>query len=467
MNDMFQQLTGFVQADLAKKIKWIDFVAPEDLKRMQQFHRERREAGKTPPKQYEFTLLNKSGKQHHILLNIDLIPGTSMSVASLLDISIRVKALNELKQSQEKFQSLVENINDVIYELDTNWRITYISPSVEAVTGFCPESYLGMHFMEVVRPEDQTFIAEIHNEFLTTKTVSPFNFRIKTKNKQLVWIRISARPVLKDGQLIGARGVAVNVTRQKAIEAELIQAKEEAEEANHLKSAFLATMSHELRTPLNAIIGFSQLMDHTVPKKELIEMGQIIFNSGNHLLSIIESILSLSMLQSRQAKLRTETFFLRDLQKNLQFYVESELIKHEKPQVTSLFEYLDDSCKIELSTDKTKLTQLLTNLLGNAVKYSEKGVIRHSCTIKEQDITFCVKDEGIGIPPEKQAIVFERFRQIDDTSTRKHGGVGLGLAICKEISELLHGDIWVESEPGKGSSFYFRLPGVVKIRKVG
>lgn len=462
MNDMFMQLTGYTKTDLANKKKWTDYVAPDDLSRMQQFHQERRETGKNPPKQYEFTLISKHGKQHQILLNIDLIPGTSMSVASLLDISIRVNALNELKQSQEKYQSLVENINDVIYELDENWTITYISPSVEAVTGFKPESYLGKYFMEVVVPEDQASIQEIHIKFLETKTIGPFTFRIQTKDKQLVWIRISARPVFEGGQFIGSRGVAMNVTRQKAIEAELIQAKEEAEQANHLKSAFLATMSHELRTPLNAIIGFSQLMDHTVPQKDMIEMGQIIFNSGNHLLSIIESILNLTMLQSRRVKRRTETFFLSDLQKTLQFYLESELSKHKKPQLTSQFQLLEDSQKIELTTDKTRLTQLLTNLLGNAVKYSEKGVIRYTYKVEDQDIVFCVEDEGIGIPPDKLDIIFDRFRQVDDTSTRRHGGVGLGLAICKEIAELLAGDIWVESKHKQGSSFYFRLPGVVK-----
>lgn len=465
MNDMFMQLTGYTETDLANKVKWIEFIAPEDLKRMQQFHQDRRETGKNPPKQYEFKLISKHGNQHQILLNVDLIPGTSMSVASLLDISIRVKALNELKQSQEKYQNLVENINDVIYELDGNWRITYISPSVQAVTGFKPESYLGKYFMEVVVPEDQASIQEIHIKFLETKTIGPFTFRIQTKDKQLVWIRISARPVFEGGQFIGSRGVAMNVTKQKAIEAELIQAKEEAEQANHLKSAFLATMSHELRTPLNAIIGFSQLMDHTVPQKDMIEMGQIIFNSGNHLLSIIESILNLTMLQSRRVKRRTETFFLSDLQKTLQFYLESELSKHKKPQLTSQFQLLEDSQKIELTTDKTRLTQLLTNLIGNAVKYSEKGVIRYTYKVEDQDIVFCVEDEGIGIPPDKLDIIFDRFRQVDDTSTRRHGGVGLGLAICKEIAELLKGDIWVESKHRQGSSFYFRLPGVVK--KIG
>ncbi len=466
MNDMFVQLTGYTETDMTNKAKWIDFVLPEDMKRMQQYHRERREAGKNPPKQYECKLINKQGQQHHILLNIDLIPGTTMSVASLLDISLRVNALDELKQSQEKYQNLVENVNDVIYELDRNWTVTYISPTVEAVTGYPAESYLGKHFMEVIAPEDHSIMQEVHQKFVETKKIAPFTFRVKTKDKSLVWIRISARPVLKDGQLIGSRGVAVNVTQHKITENELIQAKEDAEQANHLKSAFLATMSHELRTPLNTIIGFSKLMDHTVPKEEMIDMAGIIYNSGNHLLSIIESIFNLTLLQSRQVKLKTETFSLRDLQKNLQFYLGSELSKYKKAQLTTHFQHLDDRQEIDLTTDKTKLTQLLTNLLGNAVKYSDKGVIQYSYQIEDQDILFCVKDEGMGIPPGKQDIIFEHFRQIDDTNTRKHGGVGLGLAICKEIAELVNGDIWVESEHNQGSSFYFRLPGVVKVRKM-
>jgi PAS domain S-box-containing protein len=384
-----------------------------------------------------------------------------MSVASLLDISKRVHALDDLKKSQEKYQNLVENINDVIFELDSEWKFNYISPSTEAISGFPPETYIGKSFLEPIVPEDWDLMKNSFLEFLNTKVIPPIDYRIKTKNNELIWVRSSAKPIIKNDVVVGVRGVSINITKQKEIEAELIHAKEEAEKADRLKSAFLATMSHELRTPLNAIIGFSHLIDKTIPKKNIIEMAKIIFDSGNHLLNIIESIFELAMLQSHESKLKIQPFFLSDLLKNLKFFLNSELKKENKTHITVSFPETSENKHITMQADLTKLTQLMVNLLSNAVKYTDHGEIKLAWDIQGESITFFVKDTGIGIPKEKHAIVFDRFRQVDDSNTRKYSGVGLGLAICKEISELIGGQLWMESEHGKGSTFYFKLGNVV------
>ncbi|MGQ7869438.1 PAS domain S-box protein [Sunxiuqinia sp. sy24] len=465
MNDMFKQLSGFTQTDLDNKVKWMDFVSPEDLPRMLQYQKERGKPGKNPPRQYDCTLISKHGTHHHAMINIDRIPETNMSVASLLDITLRIKAIDELKQSQEKYQNLVESINDIIYELDEDWNFSYVSPSVEAITGYSPDFYLGKHFMTVVSPTNVSRMQQEFDLFLNAPDSVPFDFQPNTKHKQEVWLRISVHPKMEKGSMSGLRGIAIDITKQKATEAELIHAKEKAEQANNLKSAFLATMSHELRTPLNAIIGFSQLMDDSISKEDLLEMGKIIYNSGNHLLSIIESILDLTMLQSKQARVKAETFDFSDLLKDLRFFLNGELQKQENKKLCGVFPNLDESHKIELNTDRTKLTQLLTNLLSNAVKYSKEGAIEFGYQLTDETITFAVKDDGIGIPVDKQELIFERFRQLDDTSTRRYSGVGLGLAICKEIADLLNGKLWVESAVGKGATFYFELPLVASIQK--
>ena len=461
VNEKFEELCLLPKEELENKIKWTDFVSKEDLERMLKYHKERREEGKNPPKQYEFTLKTIDGKLHNILLNVDLIPETKMSVASLLDITPRVNALNQLKESHEKYQNLVENINDVIYELDSEWKFKYISPSIEIITGFTPESYIGKSFIEVIVPEDVERIQARYDNFRQTKIVAPVEFRAKNKENKLIWIHSSGLPVYTNGELVGSRGIAINITKLKETEAQLILAKEEAENANRLKSAFLATMSHELRTPLNAIIGFSQIIDETQSKEDILEMTKIIYNSGTHLLSIIESIFELAMFQSNAARLKHDKFFFSDLIKSLKFFLQSEISKSEKTQISGNFKKPSGSENFVLKTDQTKLIQLLTNLLGNAVKYCNKGEISFEYSIQDRDITFIIKDQGIGIPKEKQAIIFERFRQIDDTSTRRYGGVGLGLAICKEISELLQGELWMESELGVGSTFHFKLKDVL------
>ena len=462
VNEKLEELIGYPKEELENKRKWPDFVDKKDLERMAKYHEDRRKNGDNPPKQYEFVLIDRWETRHHILLNIDLIPGTRMSVASLLDISARIQALNELRESREKYQNLVENVNDIIFELDGNWNFSYISPNSEVILGYRPETYIGKFFMDTIVAGDLKRIQAYLEEVLETKIAPQIDFRPKTADNRLVWLRASSKLIVENDIVVGVRGVCIDVTKQKEIEAELIHAKEEAEKADRLKSAFLASMSHELRTPLNAIIGFSNLIDESLPKETMIEMAGIIHNSGNHLLSIIESIFELAMLQSKESKLKVQKFHLADLLKNLQFFMNSELEKQDKTHIRTSFPAFDRSRHIVLQTDQTKLTQLLVNLLANAVKYTEKGEINMNWEMEGHAITFAVKDTGIGIPEEKQPIVFDRFRQVDDSITRKYSGVGLGLAICKEIAELLQGELWLDSEFGSGSTFYFKLGNVVE-----
>ena len=178
VNDEFVELAGVPREELVEKAKWTNFVSSDDYQRMYQFHKERRDTGNTPPKQYEFKLIRKDGQHRHILLYVDLIPGTKMSVASLLDITARVHALEDLQSSREKYQNLVENINDIIYELDKNWCFIYVSPSVKNLTGNSPEFYLGKHFMEVVSEQDRQRVAERFEDFWQTGKVMPVDFRV-------------------------------------------------------------------------------------------------------------------------------------------------------------------------------------------------------------------------------------------------------------------------------------------------
>ncbi|MBN1821795.1 MAG: response regulator, partial [Prolixibacteraceae bacterium] len=300
---------------------------------------------------------------------------------------------------------------------------------------------------------------EKFKNLLYKNKVAPNEFRIKTKSGKLVWIRTSANIIFENGEAAGIRGLAVDISAQKETELELIKAKEKAEESDRLKSAFLASMSHELRTPLNAVIGFSGLIIEETDIQQITEMGKHINESGNHLLNIIEDIFEISMLQTKKHKVINEEFSISDLLDSLKRYTIFEIEKTNKTNLN--LEFLNPSPSTLLYTDKTKLNQVLINLVKNSIKFTIKGKISLSYKITDGDIEFCVNDTGIGIPEDKINIIFEQFRQVDDSLTREHGGVGLGLAICKEISKILDGNLWVESKEKEGTSFYFLLKNVV------
>jgi len=265
----------------------------------------------------------------------------------------------------------------------------------------------------------------------------------------------------KNVDQLGAVCVIRDISERKIAEKELIIAKERAEESDRLKSAFLATMSHELRTPLNAVIGFSSLIDETMEIPVIMEMVKIIYNSGNHLLSIIDSVFNLALLQAKVSKVYLEVFNLSDFVDSLKPYLQTKIINEKKEHINIVNHNFCTGKPVYIKSDKTKLMQIMVYLFDNAIKYTEKGSVEYGCKLEDKSVIFYVKDTGIGIPKDKQSIVFERFRQVEDSITREHGGVGLGLSICLEIADLLDSKIWFESEVNSGSIFYFKLNNAI------
>ncbi len=253
----------------------------------------------------------------------------------------------------------------------------------------------------------------------------------------------------------------------KWLRKELIKAKEHAEESDRLKTAFLQNMSHEIRTPMNAIMGFSSLLaDYYNDKPKLEQFAEIINLRCNDLLEIINDILAISKIESGQLPVNNEVCNLNDLFAELaDFFTEHQKrigkqhIKFELQALCSLSEFT-------IITDKVKLRQIFINLIGNAFKFTETGKIEGGCKFDaNDDLVFYVSDTGIGIPSDKQDIIFERFIQLPQDKDISYGGTGLGLSIVKGLITLLGGRIWVESEPenlseGKagGTTFYFSIP---------
>jgi len=264
-------------------------------------------------------------------------------------------------------------------------------------------------------------------------------------------------PMIGEGeQYFGRVWYFRDITEAKQAEKELISSKRKAEESDQLKTAFLQNISHEIRTPLNSILGFSKLLNKPdIPEDKLKQFSGIIIKSSEQLLTIVNDIITISSLETGQEKLTLHKFCVNDLISDLL----TIFTMHPARQKVSIDAKQQVSDKeSEITTDKGKLIQILSNLLINALKFTHQGFVEFGYNIEDDNFVFYVKDTGIGIKPEMQEVVFDRFRQGDSTISTEYGGTGLGLAISKGFTELMGGKIWVESEPGKGSTFYFTIP---------
>jgi signal transduction histidine kinase/CheY-like chemotaxis protein/PAS domain-containing protein len=261
-------------------------------------------------------------------------------------------------------------------------------------------------------------------------------------------------------QILKTAAITLGTTYVKILtEKELITQKEKAEKSDKLKSAFLATMSHELRTPMNAIIGFSEIPDEDTTLEEFHSFNEIIHTSGKQLQAIIEDLFNISLIEAGEISLKEETFPIDRIVTNIEktFKLEQKLASKEH-----LVFYLKEDPALanrSIKTDQTRLLQILDNLIRNAIKFTERGFVEFGFRMENATtIQFYVKDSGIGIHEEKQELIFEKFRQVDDSHTRKYGGTGLGLAIASNLSKLLGGTLTVASEPDKGALFSLTLP---------
>lgn len=262
--------------------------------------------------------------------------------------------------------------------------------------------------------------------------------------------------------------ISISVNRSKTL-SNLKIALEKATESDRLKSAFLATMSHELRTPLNAVIGFSEMISADLPLEDIVEFSQIIHNSGNQLLHIIEDIFDITLIEAGNVEIVFEEVELKPIMDKINESIKIEQHRLTKNDLTVNYTNAGNNEEIILNTDPSKLKQILINLTKNAIKFTEKGTVNYGYTIIKSKgkplLRFYVEDTGIGISEENLTMIFDMFRQVEYSNTREFGGVGIGLSIAKKMVELLGGELWVDSTLGKGSTFYFTLPNALIYQK--
>lgn len=341
------------------------------------------------------------------------------------------------------------------------YRLLYVSEGLKA-WGYNPGIALSRSegYVDLVHPEDRLWLDKELDKQVANKVESETRqFRVLTKEGEIRWamdFNLILYP--EDGEPI-VYGYMVDFTRIKLLEAELLEAREKAENASVAKDHFLASMSHEIRTPLNGILGFIQVLMQLDATPEQMEYYKIISSSGNNLMKIVNDVLDVSKIESGKMELVISEFDLAFLMKDV---IKGFAHNRQKSSVDIRLN-LSDKLPPILYGDMMRLKQVLINLLQNSMKFTEEGYIELTADIYNQTgtdvrILFGVADTGIGIDPKKQSDIFDNFSQLDNSLTRRYGGTGLGLAIVKRLVELMNGFIWVESEPGEGSQFFFIIP---------
>jgi len=628
VNKAAEDLTGYTKAELLK-MNFKDYTKKEDHKRLFRAFNFIYKTG-LPLHNLSIEAYMKDKSKRCFEISLSLVRKGEQVIefqGSSMDITERKQAEEALQENEKKYRALLENINDLVMEMDSEGKFTFVSPQIFDMFGYTEEESIGRTAMDFIHPDD---IEKCMKAMKTLDKVKNIEYRLRHKDGHYVWVSTSGRYIpdddggfkvvsvlrditeqkqaeqvqkllfnisnavyitdslenltafikeelgtiidttnfyiaiydsktdmlsfpffvdekdkvtftpagktltkyvidtkkslladidlkkrlVKEGKLeyVGslskiwlgvplkiagkvtsvlavqsytdknafdesdmkllefiAEHVSISIDRKKA-EDDLLAALEKATESDRLKSAFLATMSHELRTPLNAIIGFSDIIDEDLLVEEIINYTKIINTSGKHLLSIIEDLFDITMIESGEIKTIKENFELGSVLSNVHEIIKIEQNKTNKDNIELKLTIPQQEQNLTINTDSSKLEQILINLLKNALKFTNKGHVHYGYSLKtnsepgstEQsrstELKFFVKDTGIGVPDDKQDLIFDVFRQADDTHVRRYGGTGIGLSISKKLTELLGGKIWLESKKGKGSTFYFTIP---------
>ena len=392
---------------------------------------------------------------------LDLLNIVAGQISTMIS---RRAAEDDVARQKAYLEQLFEASMEAIITINNDGIVQTVNSEFTKMFGYLPEEIIGANVDEKITNQEIMDEALAITRKATTGGISEMETRRTHKDGRLIDVSIIVTPIRLQGEIVGAYGIYRDITDRKKIEKNMVAAKERAEESDRLKSAFLSNMSHEIRTPMNAIIGFSTLLsDPSVTDEERQEFIRIIKERGNDLMRIMDDIIDIAKIEAGQVKIEIRECPVNTLLSSLFATMNEVRKKLLKTHVELKFKPFSTDKDFTILTDGNRLRQVLSNLIENSFKFTEQGFVEFGYTFKTDDksepvIEFFVRDSGIGIQKDKQQVIFERFRQADDTSTRKYGGTGLGLTICKNLLTLLNGDIRLDSEPGHGATFYVSLP---------
>ena len=378
------------------------------------------------------------------------------------DITESKKRIHEIKELKRFNERIVNTIHEGILVEDKNGDILFTNPSFLKMTGYELSDLIGKRYKEIIPSQFHSLI-DLNSQKRKNKPTTSISHEIEVRKKdgQLIPVLVGSSPIIENQKNNGVITVYSDISQLKSKEKELKKALLEAQKSDKLKTSFLANMSHEIRTPMNSILGFSELLrtERDLEESERDMYFSIIEEKGYELLHIINDIIEISKIEAQLIDIKNEHFDLDVLMNSVFKTFQHEARFTRKTVKLNLIKFENEAVKpLIIQSDKLRINQILSNLIFNALKFTDEGSIEFGYKNKGSHIEFQVKDTGIGISKKDKEIIFARFRQADNNYTRNHGGNGLGLNICKNLVCLLGGKIWVDSVLGKGSTFYFSIP---------
>jgi PAS domain S-box-containing protein len=461
VSPQIEEMLGYSQEEwLTDRELFAKLLHPEDRERVLADHKRVFETGQSRW-EFEYRLIARDGhavwvRDEAVVVSDD--EGRPVHVQGfLIDVTKRKRAEQQLRQREEElrrqkqyFESLVEISPTAVVTLDLEERASSWNPAAERLFGWSEAEAVGRRIDDLVLgtaelQEEGEAVSEAVQEQGSAHVIT----RRSGKDGSLVDVEVLMVPLVVGGQPIGYYVIYHDI-------GELQRARQEAEAATQAKSVFLATMSHEIRTPMNAVIGMTELLLDTELDPEQRGFGEVIRTSGEALLRVIDDVLDFSKIESGKLELERRPFELRECLESVLDLVAARAAEKD----LELGCLVDPEVPAEITGDATRVRQVATNLVSNAVKFTEQGevtvsVARDVLGPEGHRLHVAVRDTGIGIPEDRMADLFESFRQVDASTTRRFGGTGLGLAISKRLSELMGGTLWAESEAGQGSTFHF------------
>ncbi|WP_243368537.1 ATP-binding protein [Fundidesulfovibrio soli] len=430
-----------------------------------------------PDYELEFRLRHRDGSYRTIYTRAVLLqdgPGSPQRmIGTHLDITERklmedklreaIEALQkraaEIHQREQEFRALAENAPDIIARYDREHRYLYVNPAISRLKGLAAEDLMGKRVGCRMNMQQRQCLEDAIDRVFGSGAEHVTEWAYETQDGLRLYQARFTPEFSMSGEVSSVLEIARDVTELKTMESDLRRAKEAAEAASRAKSDFLANMSHEIRTPMNGILGMTLLALKRDLSPDVREYLQLVQQSGNSLLDIINDILDLSKIEAGKVVLNAQPF---DLLETIESTLKPvEIAAREKGLRFSFSHGPDIPAKV--LGDSGRLRQVLTNIVGNALKFTPKGCVSVSLGLVNTSdslrkrLQFVVADEGIGIPPDRLEAIFDSFEQLHSSAHIKYGGTGLGLAIAKRLVEMMNGAIWVTSEPGKGSTFSFTV----------
>lgn len=387
----------------------------------------------------------------------------SLALVTLRDVTESKWAEKALSENEKRFRLLAESAPVGVLESDQDGNLLYSNPRWMALAGQSMQECAGTGWQKATHPEDrEAFIAAWCRTAASDNGDLRWELRLQRPDGQEIWVNVMAtRLATEDSEPAMIVGAFEDITKRKQMEFELRRAMEASEAANQAKSEFLANMSHEFRTPMTVFMGMVELVLSGELRKDHRDYLETAQQAADTLLDLIDDLLDLSRIEAGKIQLnKAPVPAAACIERVAGMFAEKVRNKGLKLAIT-----IDPKVPSVILADEQRICQVLTNLLANAIKFTERGQIEISVDYAESrfdssmpGITVAVLDTGIGIPAEKMDRLFQRFSQVDSSATRKYGGSGLGLALCKSLVESMGGHIWVESSTGKGSTFTFWLP---------